>query len=410
MAVSLERAITIDDLRRMARKRLPKIIFDFIEGGVEDEEGLRYNEAALRRYRLVPRYMVDVEKRDLSVTLLGKTYAMPFGIAPTGLNGLFRRDTDLVLARLAADLNIPYAMSSVSNNSLEQAARIAPHMWLQVYGANDRTIVEDMARRARDAGISTLIITADVPVSPKRVRNIRNGFSRTLRMTLPIILQGMSRPAWSYEFLRHGGIPALANWIPYAPPGAGVHAVTDRFATQTPSPNQTWRDVERMRRLWPGNLMIKGILHPDDAKQAVSLGANGIIVSNHGGRQLDRAVSPVDMLPAIRAGLGPDVCLLLDSGVRQGSDVVVARCLGADAVLTGRATLYGAVAAALPGARRAADILRDELDLTLGQIGCPAFAQWARPFLFDPAAPAAWNAQATGAPAVALAPPLSSVA
>jgi L-lactate dehydrogenase (cytochrome)/(S)-mandelate dehydrogenase len=382
-AVNIDKAINIDDLRRMAKRRMPRIAFDFIEGGVEDEEGLAHNEAIYRRYRMVPRFLLDVARRDQSVTLFGRTYASPFGICPTGINGLFRRNSDLMLAEASTKANIPYIMSSVANSSLEEAVKIAPHMWFQVYGSNDRTVMLDMARRARDAGIDTLVVTVDVPLLHKRERNTRNGFTRPLKMKPSIVLESLMHTGWIIEFLRHGGIPRFENWAPYSPPGSSTDVINDHYGTQTPSANQTWRDFEEFRRLWPGNLVIKGVLHPDDAARAANIGANGILVSNHGARQLDRAVSPVEMLPMICAAVGDKVTILTDSGVRRGSDIAVARCLGAKAAFVGRATLYGVSAAGLPGALKAIEILRSQLDLTLGMLGCASLDELGPHVLFD---------------------------
>jgi L-lactate dehydrogenase (cytochrome)/(S)-mandelate dehydrogenase len=381
----VERAVNIDDLRRMAKRRMPRIAFDFIEGGVEDEEGLAHNEAAFRRYRMVPRFLRDIARRDQSASVFGYTFASPFGIAPTGINGLFRRNADLMLAEAAAAANIPYVMSSVANASLEQAAKIAPHMWFQVYGANDRAIVKDMVRRAGAAGIGTLVVTVDVPLLHKRERNMRNGFTRPLKMTPAVVLEALLHPAWIVEFLRHGGIPRFENWAPYSPPGSSTDTINDHYGTQTPSADQTWRDLEDYRRMWPGRLVVKGMLHPQDARRAVALGVDGLIVSNHGARQLDRAVSPLEMLPLVRAAVGDDVTLMLDSGVRRGSDVVVARCLGASLVFTGRATLYGVAAGGVAGAAKAIEILRSQLDLTLGMLGCASLDELGPHILFDSA-------------------------
>ncbi|MGE0750402.1 MAG: alpha-hydroxy acid oxidase [Variibacter sp.] len=382
--MNIDRAINIDDLRRMAKRRMPKIAFDFIEGGVEDEEGLAYNEAAFRRYRMVPRFLVDVSRRDQSVTLFGRTYASPFGICPTGLNGLFRRNSDLMLAEASTIANIPYIMSSTANSSLEAAAKLAPHMWFQAYGANDRAVTKDMLRRAADAGIDTLVVTVDVPLLHKRERNMRNGFVRPLKMTPAIMLESLLHPGWIVEFLRHGGIPRFDNWTPYSPPGASTETINDHYGTQTPSANQTWRDFEEYRRLWRGNLVIKGVLHPDDAVRAAAIGADGIIVSNHGARQLDRAVSPFDVLAMIRAAVGDKVTLLMDSGVRRGADIVMARCLGVHVAFTGRATLYGVSAGGVAGALKAIDILRTQIDLTLAMLGCTSMDELGPHILFDP--------------------------
>lgn len=367
----------------MARRRLPRIAFDFIEGGVEDERCLERNEAAFARHCLVPRYLVDVSKRDQSTSLFGRTYSSPFGIAPTGLAALLRPEADLMLAEAAAAANIPFVMSGTSTASIEAAARIAPtHTWYQLYAARDPKISEDLIRRARDAGLSTLVVTVDVPVSSKRERNIRNGFGQAVKLklsTLGTIAEALTHPGWIAGYLRHG-IPRFENWKPYAPPGAKAETLANFVASQM-SPPLTWRDLETFRRLWPRHLVVKGILHPDDAVRAAAIGVDGIVVSNHGGRQLDQAPATLDALVEIHAAVGEKVTLILDSGVRRGADVLKALCLGARFVLVGRATLYGVAAGGLPGARRAIDILRDEIDRVMAQIGCPALARLGADFL-----------------------------
>ena len=380
----IDRAINIDDLKRLARRRLPKIMFDFIEGGAEDEEGLRTNARAFRDLRLVPRYYVDTAAREQRARLFDRTYASPFGIAPTGMAGAFRRDAELFLAEAAAAAEIPYLMSGASNAAMEAGAKLAPrNMWFQIYGARDRKVALDLVRRAIDCGLSTIAVTCDVPVSSNRERNRRNGFVRPLRMTLPTILEAMLHPAWVLNYTRSGGLPMLGNWQPYAPAGATPDQVADLFATQTPDASQTWRDLEAIRTAWPGKLLLKGVLHPEDARIATGLGVDGLIVSNHGGRQLDMMPSPLEMLPMIRAAVGPEVPLLLDSGVRRGSDIVAALCLGADFVMTGRATLYGATAGGAAGVRKAISILQREIDLVMGQLGAVNLAALGPQYLLD---------------------------
>jgi (S)-mandelate dehydrogenase len=382
--MSIDSAINIDDLKRMAKRRLPKIMYDFIEGGVEDEVGLRTNADAFRALRLVPRYYVDTSKREQRATLFGRTYSSPFGIAPTGMAGAFRRDAELYLAQAANDADIPYLMSGASNASMEQGAKLAPrNLWYQIYGARDRSFQLDLVRRAKDLGLSTIAVTCDVPVSSNRERNRRNGFVRPLRMTLPTILEAMLHPAWVINYYRQGGLPMLGNWQAYAPKESSPDQVADLFAKQTPDASQTWGDVEAIRSAWPGKLLIKGIMHPEDARIATGLGVDGLIVSNHGARQLDMMPSPLDMLPMIRSAVGPDVPLLLDSGVRRGSDIVAALCMGADFVLTGRATLYGATAGGLEGVKKAVSILQREIDLVLGQIGAVNLEALGPQYLLD---------------------------
>jgi len=368
---SIDGAINIDDLKRLARKRLPKIMFDFIEGGVDDEIGLATNMRAFRDTRLVPRYYVDTSKREQRAKIFDRSYASPFGIAPTGMAGAFRRDAELFLAQAAAEADIPYVMSGAANASMEQAAKLAPkNLWYQIYGARDRKIAADLVKRAGDCGLRTLVVTCDVPVSSNRERNRRNGFVRPLRLTLPTMLEAMLHPAWVINYFRHGGLPMLGNWQAYAPKNATPDQVADLFATQTPDASQSFADLEAIRSTWPHQLIVKGVMHPEDARIMMGMGIDGFIVSNHGGRQLDLAPSPLDVLPMIRAAVGPEVPLLLDSGVRRGADIVAALCLGADFVLTGRATLYGATAGGLEGVRKAVSILQREIDLVLGQLGC----------------------------------------
>ena len=368
--MDLDHAINIDDLRKLAKRRLPKIAYDFIEGGLEDERGIVRNENAFAGFDLVPRYGVDVSACDQSTTLFGRTYAGPLGIAPTGIAGLFRPGADLMLAEAAKAANVPFIMSGTGTALIEDLGRIAPdHGWYQLYPARDRSISEDMIRRAGDAGLSTLVITVDVPVNSKRERNLRNGFTRPLRMTMKTKLEALLHPGWMAEYLRTG-MPLFSNWQKYAPPGSSTAQVADFVASQTPVP-VLWRDIENFRRLWPGKLVIKGIMHADDATRCAALGCDGIMVSNHGGRQLDKSPAPVEVLPAIAAAVGDKLTVMFDSGIRRGSDAVVALCLGAKYVFVGRATLYGAAAGGTAGAVRALDIFKDEIGRTMMQMGAP---------------------------------------
>ncbi|MDE2005132.1 MAG: alpha-hydroxy-acid oxidizing protein [Rhodospirillales bacterium] len=380
----VETAINIDDLKRIARRRLPKIMFDFIEGGCDDEAGLLTNASAFRDLRLVPRYYIDTAGRSQRASLFGHAYASPFGIAPTGMAGAFRKDAELFFAQAAAEADVPYLMSGASNASMEQAAKLAgKNLWFQIYGARNRDVAKDLVKRATDLGLTTITVTCDVPVSSNRERNRRNGFVRPLRMTLPTILEAMLHPAWVLNYYRAGGLPMLGNWQPYAPDGSTPDQVADLFARETPDASQNWRDLEAIRAAWGGKLLVKGVMHPEDARIAQGIGVDGLIVSNHGGRQLDTAPSPLEMLPMIRAAVGPDMPLLLDSGVRRGADIVAALCLGADFLLTGRATLYGATAGGLAGVKQAVAILRREIDLVMGQIGAVDLAALGPHYLLE---------------------------
>ena len=370
--MNLDKAINIADFRRLAQRRLPRMAFDFIEGGCDDERGLRANEAAFEAYALLPRYLVDVSKIELATTLIGQRFAAPIGIAPTGAAGLFRPDCDRELARAGAAANVPFILSANSNGSLEDAAAVAPeHTWFQLYGLKDATINADKVRRAADAGLKALVLSVDVPGFSNRERNRRSGFALSWRVTPSMIIQAALHPAWTLEYFRHGGLPPLKNYSPYAPEGADATAVGALYAKVFPAPALTWSFLDEVRRLWPRKLFVKGVLHPDDAARAVAAGADGIMVSNHGARQLDRAPAPIDVLPAIRQAVGDHVEVTLDGGVRRGSDIVTALCLGADAVFIGRPALYGATVAGAAGVRRVLDILTAELSMVLGQIGCP---------------------------------------
>lgn len=378
----IEDALNIEDMHRAAKRRLPKVVFDYLEGGVEDEYGLGRNEREFRRHRILPRYLVDVAQVDQSATLFGRTYACPFGIAPTGIGGVWRPGADLMLARAAAAANIPYTLSGLSTTRLEDVAQAAPeHAWYQLYGARDRSISEDQIRRADAAGMNVLMLTVDVPVTPKRERDWRNRFGQP-RLPLRVVLEALGHPAWMLDYLRYG-MPKFENWAPHSKGGTSAKAVLQSVYTQFPVADQTWRDLENFRKIWPRPMILKGVLHPDDAVRAADLGMDGVLVSNHGARQLDTAPSPLEMLPAIKAAVGGRMAILLDSGFRRGSDIVIARALGADFIFLGRAALYGVAAFGQPGAHKAISIIQQEIDLTLKQMGCPSLEVLGPQFLVE---------------------------
>src|SRR5580658_6188266 len=364
-AMRLNDVVNIEDLHQMAKRRLPKIAFDFIEGGLEDERGLETNTSAFHKHRLLPRYLVDVSKRDQGVTIFGHTYSSPFGISPTGSAGLFRRGADLMLAEAARDANIVYIQSGASNDTIEAAAKIAPHnTWYQLYAAKDGKISDDLIRRAADAGLSSLVLTVDVPVHSKRERNMRNGFAgirgnwlrAALSLKPSLLAESLTHPGWIAEYIKHGGTPALGNWMPYLPEGASAEDSVKFNRAQVPAHAQTWRELEHYRQLFPRNLIVKGIMSPADALRCAEIGCDGIIVSNHGARQLDQAPASLDVLPGIVSAVGDKLTVMLDSGVRRGADILIAFCLGAKFVFFGRPTLYGAVVGGGPGVKKAVDI------------------------------------------------------
>ena len=380
--MNIDNCVNLDDLRVLAKRRVPKLVYDYIEGGADGEDGLRRNEDAFRRRSLVPRYMVDVSTLDRSVALFGRTWSSPYGIAPTGGIGNFRRGGDTMLWRAARDANIPFIMSIVATASMEDMAREAPdHGWYQLSAAKDRSISEDMIRRAADLGIPALVVTVDAPVHSNRERNRRNGLDG--KLTLATKLEALRHPLWLKDYLKHGSA-MLENWRPYAPAGSNAKQVDEFVAGQIPT-GLTWTDIERFRALWPRTLILKGVMRTDDALRAAEAGADGLIVSNHGARQLDRAPSPLDVLPALDAAVGDRVELMMDGGVRRGADILIALASGAKFVFLGRPTLYGVVAGGAAGAVKAVDILRDEIDKVMAQIGCPSLDQLGPEFLhWDP--------------------------
>ena len=383
--MSLKHAINMEDLRVIARRRLPRIVFDFVEGGADDEACLDRNRNAFGRYALLPSYMVDVAKRDASVTVLGRRYAAPFAISPMGHCGLVCPGVDLMLARAAAKANIPYLMSTASNASIEAAAAAAPqNTWFQIYTCTDEGVNSDLMRRAQALSLEVLVVTVDVPVSSNRERNRRNGFSRPPKLSMGAALEALRHPAWIARFYQCGGIPPMGNWLSYVPAGASPEAAADLFGKLTPDPSMTWERLRAIRSQWRGKLVIKGILNPMDALKAVDIGVDALIISNHGGRQLDPAPATLDMLPFIKAAVGDRAELLLDSGIRRGSDIVKAMALGASTTLFGRPWLYAAAAGGAAGLDHLVALMRRELDLIMGQTGLRTLDDVAHEMIWAP--------------------------
>lgn len=390
--------LNVEAYRQLARRALPRSVFDYLEGGAGDEWGLQHNRAALDAVRLRPRRLRDVSVRDSGVRLFDRTLPAPLAIGPTGFNALFWPEGDLALARAAAAHEIPFVLSTVANTDIETLARATDgEWWFQLYALHDE-ISEQLIRRAREAGCRTLMVTVDVPVNGLRERDVRNGFRLPLRYTLPMAIDGLRHPRWTMRYLRHG-MPALANFD-------GLHASGDAVRTALAERRMdasfSWESLTRLRAAWPHRLLVKGILHPDDALRCESLGVDGVILSNHGARQLDGAMSPIEALPAARSATA--LPLLVDSGFRRGTDIVKAIALGASAVLLGRATLYGLAAAGETGVRDVLAMLKREIDCTLAQIGCARMSELSPDVLApSPAAgghPA--NAAPTGLPTVAM--------
>lgn len=364
------RAVSVADLREMARRRLPRVIYGLLEGASEDERALALNYERLRAWSLVPRRLRDVSVRSQATTLFGRTWATCFGIAPTGTIGPLGRDVEFNLARAARVADIPIGVSGASARSHEEIAQYAPgQVWSQLYAARDPAITHDLVERAQRFGAGALLWTVDLNVAAKNDRLARSGFGVPPRLRLIDKLEALTHPAWMLDYLR-GGMSSMDHWARYAPAGADPFAV-HRFYLSQRNDAQSWRELETLRQLWKGPLIVKGVLHHEDAVRAAELGAEAVIVSNHGGYGLDRAPAAIDMLPGVVAAAGSKTIVMYEGGILRGSDVVLARCLGARFCFVGRATLYGASAAGAGGALRAIDILKDEIDRTLGHLGCP---------------------------------------
>ena len=380
-------AVTIDDLRRLAQRRLPQFLFDPMDSGAGLGETTARNITRLKGRLFVPRGLVDLTGISQVTKLFGRQYACPFGISAIGYASNFRRDADLMFAEAARAADIPFILSGGSYVSMERIARVAPdHTWYQLYGARDPGRTDHLVGRARDSGVGVLVFTVDFPVPPRVEKLIRSGVrppgSVTPRALPRVIWQLLTHPAWTLEFIRHGGAQPLESWAQYVAAGSSAAQIARDYGSQIPS-NQTWRDLERVRRQWPGKLIVKGLLHPDDATQAAELGADAVTVSNHGGVKLDCLPATIDVLPAIVAAVGQRIPVLFDGGIRGGSGVLLAYCLGASFCFVGRAALYGVAAGGRPGVERALQILREEVAQTMAMIGCPRIADLDRGFLHE---------------------------
>ncbi len=352
-------AFCIEDLRKKAQRRIPRIAYDFVAGGAGLDDGVRENSDAFERRRFIPRALVDVRNIDLSKELFGRRWDLPFAIAPMGFANLVWPRADEALARSAVAANIPYCLSTAATTGIEPIAQAAPdHTWFQLYILKSDEVVDDLLKRAASAGVDVLLVTVDVPMASRRLRDLRNGFALPLRASPSLALDLLAHPSWCLATARQGA-PRLVNMEPYAGAASTARALAEFLQAQNFG-KMDWSVLRRIRDTWPGRLVIKGLLSPDDSVRAREIGADGIVVSNHGGRQLEGAVAPFAALPAIRAAVGADYPLLLDGGIRSGEHVLKALAAGASFVLVGRAAMYGVAAAGADGIRAAIDILRDE--------------------------------------------------
>lgn len=362
---------SIEGMRRRARHRLPRMVFDFIDGGAESESALRRNTEELARLALVPNCFVGVEHRDLTVPVLGRAASMPLIIGPTGLAALAWPRADLLLARAAQDSDIPFVVSTSSSARLEDIADVAPsaRLWMQIYLYKDRQLVKSLIKRAADRDFEALVITADTPVLGHRSRDHANRFSVPLRLTWALAGELLRCPSWTVGTLRHG-IPRMCNLVDN---GDDKLQSLAELMIRNVNPGASWADLGWIRDAWRGKLVLKGVLSPASAERAVLEGFDAIVVSNHGGRQLDAAPATISALPEIAQAVAHRLEIYIDGGIRTGADIAKAIALGARSTMIGRPALYGVAAAGAVGARHALELLRSEYDRTLALLGCPNF-------------------------------------
>ncbi|HTZ96294.1 MAG TPA: alpha-hydroxy acid oxidase [Terriglobales bacterium] len=380
------RIVSIEDFRPAARRRLPKVVFDYLDGGAEGEVTLRENRRAFEEVTLRPRQAVIFPQCDLRTRVLGFDLTLPFLLAPVGYSRLMHPDGEVAASRAAGSAGTAYILSTISGHRMEdvRAASSGP-VFYQMYIIGGRAAAEGMIDRARKAGFSALVITIDTPVSGMRERDYRNGMRELMGgnplAKIPFLPQLLVRPGWLASFLLDGGMPALPNVIV---PGQGEMPLMDIKAALA-NAAVAWEDLRWIRELWRGPIVVKGILTADDARRAVDEGASAIVVSNHGGRQLDCVSATLRALPEIVAAVKGRTEILMDGGIRRGSDIVKAICLGASAVLCGRAYAYGLSVAGEAGVARAIEILRTDLDRTLHLLGCPSISALDRSYVNVPA-------------------------
>jgi isopentenyl diphosphate isomerase/L-lactate dehydrogenase-like FMN-dependent dehydrogenase len=369
----LSRAVNIEDLRELARRRVPRIVFNYIDGGAEDEWTLRENRRAFDTITFRPRHAVAVPACDLRTRVLGMELSMPLLLAPVGYLRVMHPDGEIEAARAAGKAGVGLILSTVSGHRLEDVkAASTGQVWYQLYLTGGRAAAENALRRAMDVGYTVLVITIDSTVIGQRDRELRDGMEQLLRGSLwskiPFVPQVLVRPRWLTRFLLDGGLPDMPNIVS---PESGVLRVRDAH-TAMKREAFSWDDMQWIRALWKGPIVIKGVLSAEDAKQSLDNGAAAVVVSNHGGRQLDGVPASLQVLPEVVAAVNDQAEVLIDSGIRRGSDIVKAISLGARAVLCGRAYAYGLAAGGEAGVTRALDLLRSDLERCLKLLGCPS--------------------------------------
>ena len=359
----------IDDLRKAAKKRLPNTIFDFLDGGADDEVSLRHNRYSFDQYTLVPDALTDVSKINMSTEVMGQKVSFPFILSPTGMSRIFHHEGEKAVARAAAKAGLIYSLSSNSSVSIEEIGHLTTGpKWFQIYVWKDRSLVKSFISRAREANFQALCLTIDVQVYGNRQRDLYNGMATPIQLTPKLVLDLARHPNWLFHMLSKGQ-PNLAN-LP-SELGSVIKRVGSRakYINSQFDKSVTWKDAEWMIKEWGGPFAIKGILNAQDAARAVKIGATGIIVSNHGGRQLDHAASPMSVLPEIVDAVGGRADIIVDGGIRRGTDIIKAIALGAKSGMGGRPYLYGLSAGGFTGVSRAMNIISDELNRDMSLLG-----------------------------------------
>lgn len=375
MARRLQQCHSIADLRAQAIKRLPRMMMDFLDGGAEDEITLSDNSRDFDRYRIVPNVLRDVSSVDLSTTVLGQKIALPLIFSPTGTNRLFHHHGEMATATAAAKAQTIYTMSAMSNFSIEDvAAKVDGPKWFQIYVWKDREITKEFIQRCRASGYKALCLTVDVAALGKRERDFRNGMTLPPRLTFSSMFDAALHPRWWFNYLTSPRL-ALANVAGKSGKGFETTTTQAQFSQKQLDPSVTWDDLGWMIEEWNGPFAVKGIMSPQDAIRAADVGAQGVIVSNHGGRQLDQSVSPIAILPEIVDAVGNRAEVILDGGIRRGTDAIKALALGARACMMGRAYLYGLAAGGQAGADHAVALLRDELQRSMMLMGCRSLSE-----------------------------------
>ena len=359
----------IDDMRQTARRKVPRAFFEYADGGSYAEETLRANRTDLERIKLRQRILVDVGDRSTKTTILGEPVALPLALAPIGLCGMQHGDGEILACRAAQAAGIPFTLSTMSICSIEDVAEaVGKPFWFQLYVMKDRGFIRALIERAAAAKCSALVLTVDLQILGQRHRDIKNGMTVPPELRLGNLIDIATKPAWALSILR-GKRKIFGNIAGYIKGTENVNSLTQWISGQF-DPGLNWKDVEWIKSLWPGKLILKGILDPDDARIAAKTGAAALVVSNHGGRQLDGAPSSITALPKIADAVGSDIEVLFDGGVRSGQDVFRALAFGARACLSGRAYIYGLGAAGEAGVARAIEIIKNELDVTMALTGC----------------------------------------